>query len=77
MAVADADGVPGIFSRIADMEPPHMPEAYNPSSRHIEVTAGRLKVMGNNSTIPNDMVNPGVEPMNNPKNTPIIDAKIF
>ena len=77
IAVAEADGVPGIFNRIADNEPPVIPDAYKPSSKHIEVTADRLNVIGNNRTIPKEMVSPGVEPMNKPNTTPRNVAKIF
>jgi hypothetical protein len=38
MAVAEAEGVPGIFRRIAEKLPPVIPDAYNPKSRQIDVT---------------------------------------
>jgi hypothetical protein len=77
MAVADADGVPGMFNRIADRDPPVIPEANRPSRRHMDVTGGSPKVMGRRRTIPNEMVRPGVDPIKSPKITPTMEAKMF
>ena len=59
MAVAEADGVPGILRRIAEMEPPVIPAEKSPNRRQIEVTGGRENVSGKRSTIPKEMVRPG------------------
>jgi len=77
IAVADAEGVPGILRSIAEKDPPVMPEAKRPNNRHIDVTGGRLKVMGKRRTIPRDIVRPGVEPIKSPNTTPTIIAKRF
>ncbi len=76
-AVADADGVPGILRRIADIDPPVIPDAYNPSSIQIEVTGFMVNVRGSRRTIPREMVKPGVDPINNPKSTPNMLAVIL
>jgi len=77
MAVAEAEGVPGMLRRIAERDPPVIPEAKSPSRRQMEVTGGRLKVMGRRRTIPREMVSPGVDPIKRPKMTPTADAKMF
>jgi hypothetical protein len=41
------------------------------------VTAGILNVRGNSRTMPKEMVSPGVDPINKPKITPNMTAKIF
>jgi len=77
IAVADAEGVPGMLSSMAEIDPPVIPEEKSPRRRQKEVTGGSVKVRGSRRTIPRLMVSPGVDPINKPNSAPIMEAEIF
>jgi hypothetical protein len=75
--VADAEGVPGVFSRIADIEPPYIPPQNKPQSMTNAVFAGKRYTSGSSRMIPIDAVRPGSAPMITPIATPkTINAKV-
>tara|TARA_B110000438_G_C15327601_1_gene442285 strand:+ start:84 stop:440 length:357 start_codon:yes stop_codon:yes gene_type:complete len=71
IAVAEAEGVPGMLRSIAEKLPPVMPPTYSPSKRAIEMSAGKTKVMGRRTMIPVLMVRPGIIPTIKPIRTPM------
>ena len=74
--VAIDDGVPGILSNIAEINPPEIPPRYNPTSREIPSTVGSPKDNGKNNTIAIVEDNPGIDPKIMPIITPnVIRAK--
>ncbi len=75
MTVAEAEGVPGIFKRIAETAPPVIPPMYSPSIMLIAVTGPITKVMGRINTIPMLMVSPGRAPTTKPRITPTVLAR--
>ena len=74
MAVAAADGVPGIPSNIAETDPPVMPPIYVPSSMPIAGVGGIEKVIGRISARATVKVRPGIEPKTSPSKVPPITA---
>ena len=56
------DGVPGIFSKMAEIRPPEMPPMYRPTSRARPLVTSMLKVRGRNRTTAMVADRPGMEP---------------
>jgi len=68
--VAMAEGVPGIFIRIAEMEPPYTAPVYNPRRKANEITGPKPKVKGMNTAMVIVAVSTGRDPKMMPTNTP-------
>jgi hypothetical protein len=68
--VAIEDGVPGIFNKIAEINPPEIPPKYSPTKRAIPFIGIIPKDMGKNNTTAIVADNPGIEPKIIPITTP-------
>jgi len=75
--VAAAAGVPGIFKKIAEIDPPVIPAWYKPRSIPIVASVDILKVRGSRMIIPRLTVRPGNTPTISPKTTPAKEARRF
>ena len=64
------EGVPGIFKRMAEINPPEMPPMYSPTSSARPMVGSMLKVMGKNSTTAMVAERPGIEPKIMPSMVP-------
>ena len=72
-----AAGVPGVFMRIADMDPPYTEPIYTAASVIRPVVGDMLNVIGIKSATPIVDVRPGRAPIIIPIITPIIEKKRF
>ena len=64
--VATDAGVPGVFKRIAEMDPPYIAPQYIPRSIRIPPTPWKANVSGNKSAIPMFTESPGIAPIRIP-----------
>ena len=65
------DGVPGIFSRMAEISPPEIPPSYKPTRSEIPFIGVIPKDIGRNRTTAIVADRPGIEPNMIPTITPI------
>ena len=72
--VAEASGDPGIFKRIAEIDPPKVPPLYIPIKKAIAVIGCIPKVIGAKRAIAIAAVRPGIAPIKIPIVTPAISA---
>ena len=69
--VAAAKGVPGMRSKIAEIEPPHEPPTKIAIKKPIAATAGKPIATGSNKIIPISGPRPGIAPTISPTIMPI------
>ena len=69
--VAMEEGVPGIFSRMAEIRPPDMPPRYKPTSSEMPFMGSMPKDMGKNRISAMVELRPGMEPKMMPITTPM------
>ena len=68
--VATDAGVPGVFKRIAEIDPPYIAPQYIPSNIRIPPTPWNANVRGNNRAIPILTESPGMAPIRIPAPVP-------
>ena len=68
--VAMEEGVPGIFNKIAEINPPEIPPMYSPISNEIPLVGSRPKDKGRNRTTAMVADSPGMDPKMIPTTTP-------
>src|SRR5699024_9170928 len=73
--VAIAEGVPGIFNKTADIDPPYIAPLYTPINKRSASCASIPIVKGTNIATPMVAVNPGNDPMTIPAVVPKIIKK--
>ena len=69
--VAMEAGVPGIFSKIAEIRPPEIPPIYNAIRTEIPCVAAILYVTGRNMAMAMVAVSPGIQPKMIPTKVPM------
>ena len=69
-------GVPGVFRRMAVIEPPKIPPLYAPTSSMMDVTKSRSKVIGNIRATAIVAVRPGMVPTIRPRVEPTMIARM-